>query len=146
MTLLGLGEPPTYLEVIYRVLTVQDKKLTTISEFKDLLIIHVFAASYSTSVVFMTAKNTETFFFQIGITGKRYSDVWSAMSFTVERRQRIDIRRQGWSNFPQRANYLITEVKNDLVSISSMFCDITGQKLSVWMMIIRACGHGTLPF
>ncbi|CAN8073937.1 unnamed protein product [Agarophyton chilense] len=60
------------------------------------------------------------------ITGTRYSKIWSALSSTVGRRQRVEDFVEGWFNFPQRANAMITELEDELASVNRTFLYVPG--------------------
>lgn len=114
------------LSNLNRVLKRRRQKPTTPMEFKGFLVLHVLAASYSSSVSTITAKRNKEFFFQMGISSGRYAEILGALSFAVGRRQRVESDGDRWCNFPQRANAMITELDDELAAVNRLFLYVPG--------------------
>ncbi|CAN8067667.1 unnamed protein product [Agarophyton chilense] len=65
----------------------------------------------------------------MGISNSRYADIWCAISCAVCRRQRVENLGDGWSNFPQRANAMITELEDELAVVNRLFLYVSGVKI-----------------
>ena len=100
------------------VLTQRKQMPTSSFELKGMLILYLLAASYSSSVSTITATENHTFYYQLGISSKRYSEVWSALSCITERRQVIEMFGMGLSNCPNQAHDIIPEMENEVASIN----------------------------
>lgn len=98
------------VQVVSKVMKARRKKPMDALELKGIIIVYVLAASYSTSVGTITSSKNEEFFFQLGIKGCRYMEVWSAFSCTVERRQLVERFGENWRNRPNEGNNLITDL------------------------------------
>lgn len=117
------------LSTINRILCARTQTFTTVLEYKGVLALNVLAASYSITEQKMTLHKNERFYFQLGIAGHRYSEMWSAMSCTVERIQRYKWRGKGWFNFSQRCNELIAELEDELAAVNQMFGYVLGSTI-----------------
>lgn len=102
------------------VLAAQNQKLATIQEIRGVIVLHTLAASYSSSVSTITSASNADFFFQLGIDGKHYLQIWNALSCTNDRRHRVEYSSTGWSNRPSRGNALITELEQEFAAINRL--------------------------
>ncbi|PXF44990.1 hypothetical protein BWQ96_05237 [Gracilariopsis chorda] len=99
-----LGKLRSYVN---RVLSARKEKPTTVMEFKGIIVNHVLAASYGTTVSVMTYTESEEFYYQTGILGKRYAEIWAALRGTKKRPQRAEVygnSEKGWFNKPVVGN------------------------------------------
>jgi len=94
------------------------------------IVLHVLAASYSSSVSTITNQNNQEFFFQVGIDGRRYNDVWSALSCTKEMRKTLEYSTTGWCNQPSRGNALITELEQEVAAVNRSLLYVPGATMS----------------
>ena len=67
---------------INKVLLAKMKPPCSTSELQGVIILHVLAASYNTSVSIIKAPENKAYFCQMRIHGSRYKEVWSALSGT----------------------------------------------------------------
>eukprot|EP00178_Gracilaria_changii_P016681 TRINITY_DN479_c3_g1_i11.p1 TRINITY_DN479_c3_g1~~TRINITY_DN479_c3_g1_i11.p1 ORF type:complete len:1373 (+),score=138.00 TRINITY_DN479_c3_g1_i11:3191-7309(+) len=129
--LLDVFLPTSLLEklksYVNRVLLARDQKPTTVQELKHVVVTHALAASYHTTVSVMSSEENKEFYYQTGLSGKRYSDIWSSLSGTAKRRQRLEAMGQGWSNKPVAGNQLITEIEQELSAVNRSLLYVPGQ-------------------
>lgn len=126
---------PTFLleklrSYVYRVLSARKERPNTVIESKVIIVTYVLAASYGTNVSVMTATENEDFYYQTGISGKRYVDIWAALSGTKKGRQRRDTNGrdgEGWFNKPVVRNQMITELEQELSAINRNYLYVPGQ-------------------
>ena len=111
---------------VNKVLQARNKPAVDVEELKGVIILHVLAASYNNPVSTITSEKNKEFFFQLGIGGQRYLDVWSAFSCSTEKRQRVEHHAYGWSNRPIEGNALITDLENSLAAVNRTLLYVPG--------------------
>ena len=114
---------------INRALKARKLSPATVPEIKGFIITHVLAASYGTSVSILTAPENRDFFFQTGVSGSRYLEIWSAMSCTTGKRQQVQAFGIGWSNKPVMGNELITELEQELAATNRSLVYVPGRTI-----------------
>ena len=111
---------------INSVLRSRNWKVCTIAELKGTIILHVLAASYGTCVSTMTKKENRPFFFQVGISGDRYKEIWSSLNCSKSYRGRVEQTGNGWLNKPSKGNSLITELEAEFAAVNRALVNIEG--------------------
>ena len=104
--------------IVNRVLHKQYEKCASRAEIKGVIILHVLAPSYGSSVACIMEPQNRTFFFQMGISGELYARVWSALSCTAERRHRVHVSGNLWTNKHTRRNSLISEMEQETDAVN----------------------------
>ena len=74
---------------INRVLQLRKCSLTTAMELKEVVVMHVLAASYNSNVFTIADPNNKEFFFSTSLLASQYNEIWSAISCTMHRRQHL---------------------------------------------------------
>lgn len=90
------------------------------------MILHVLCASYNESPTTVCAGTESDCFLKIGISAKRYREVWSAMNCLSARRGRVESGRGEWSSRPTKANSLIVELEQDIAAINRFLMYVPG--------------------
>lgn len=104
------------------------------SELRGVIVLHTLAESYRSSVATISSNENRHFFFQLEICADRYKEVWSAMSCTKQKRQRVEVSTMGWSNRPSRSNALIMELEQELASVNRGLVYIAGSTIQFTMI------------
>ena len=105
----------------------------SIDELKGVIIQRVLAASYGESPSAMCSTHEQDAFLQMGIRADRYKEVWSALSRNNGKRSRAthiageeEEEDPTWTNKPERANALISELEQETSAINTTHLNIKG--------------------
>ena len=111
---------------INSVLRSRNRNTCSVIELKGTIILHVLAASYGTCVSTITKKENLPFYFQVGISGERYKEIWSCLNCSKSYRSRVEQTENGWLNKPSRGNALITELEAEFAAVNRALVKIEG--------------------
>ena len=101
-----------------RALHQQGRKSTTANKLLGLVILHTLCASYNESPTTVGDERESENFFQIGLSSKRYHEVWAALSGSKDRLSAHNYSATGWWRSANRTTSMITEVEAETAAIN----------------------------
>ena len=111
---------------INSVLRSRNRKVCTIAELKGTIVLLLLVASYGTCVSTMSKKENQLSFFQVGISGDWYKEIWSPLNCSKSCRGRVEQTENSWLNKPSNGNSLITELEAEFAAVNRALVNIEG--------------------
>jgi B-box zinc finger len=109
------------------VLSASEKPAVTPEELLGVFILHMLCASYGESPNTVCSRKEIDFFFQMGISSRRFYEVWSSLSGTRYHRQQVEHLRDGlWATAPRSANSLILSLERGIADVNRHLVYVPG--------------------
>ena len=114
--------PPSLLEKlrmsINRALSQRGQDLVGIDELRGIITFHVLCASYGRSAKTVAGRDETGCFLHMGVSAKRYWQVWSALNGFKEKRSTTAGSGTQWTDSSLEDNALISEVEQEIAAIN----------------------------
>ena len=115
----------TIREAVNTVLYAEGKPAVDV-QLKGIIILRVLAASCGSSASTITAEHNKEFYFQIGVSSARYSEVWNVFSCSKEKSHRVQHHETGCTNRPTEGNAIITDLENNPSGVNRKLLNVPG--------------------
>ena len=126
--------PPSLLEKLRMSINIalsqRGQDLVGIDGLRKIIIFHVLCASYERSAKTVAGRDETGCFLHMGVSAKRYWQVWSALNGFKEKRSTTAGSRTQWKDSSLEANALISELEQEIAAINRRLLYVSNVTIS----------------
>ena len=115
-------------DTVNRVLLNRGLRTTDVYELEGVIIMHSLCAAYGEPVKTITSDPAS--FLSFPVNARRYHEVWSSMSCTLGKRQRVEFNEHDeWSFLSSESNAFVMQIESEVSSINRRLCYVPGSTI-----------------